>query len=88
VGLPTWVTWVIVAACPLLGLVIASLVVLPIAALVRWISGAKGASRLVTVAAGEISVRRRLAWRAPRPAPALVRSAPAVAAPLGSSPRR
>jgi hypothetical protein len=87
-NLPTWAAWVIVAACPLLGPVIAFLVVLPIAALDRWISGAKGASGLVTVAAGEISVRRRLAWRAPRPAPELVQSEPPVAAALGLSPSR
>jgi hypothetical protein len=42
-SLPTWAAWVIVAACPLLGPVIAFLVVLPIAALDRWISRAKGA---------------------------------------------
>jgi hypothetical protein len=42
-NLPTWAAWVIVAACPLLGPVIAFLVVLPIAALDRWITGAKGA---------------------------------------------
>jgi hypothetical protein len=43
-SLPTWAAWVIVAACPLLGPVIAFLVVLPIAALDRWISRAKGGS--------------------------------------------
>jgi hypothetical protein len=42
-SLSTWAAWVIVAACPLLGPVIAFLVVLPVAALDRWITGAKGA---------------------------------------------
>jgi len=42
-SLPTWTSWVIVVACPLLGPMIAFLVVLPVAVLDRWISGAKGA---------------------------------------------
>jgi len=43
-SLPTWTSWVIVVACPLLGPMIAFLVVLPVAVLDRWISGAKASS--------------------------------------------
>jgi hypothetical protein len=67
-SLPNWAAWAMVMACPLLGPVIAFLVVLAVAVLDRWVSGAREA--------------------APRPAPELVQSEPAVAAPLGSLPTR
>ena len=44
-SLPTWTVWEIVAACSLLGSVIAFLVVLAVAVLDRWISMAREASR-------------------------------------------
>ena len=43
-SLPTWTVWEIVAACSLLGSVIAFLVVLAVAVLDRWISMAREAS--------------------------------------------
>jgi hypothetical protein len=87
-SLPNWAGWVIVAACPLLGPVIAFLVFLAVVALDRWITGAREAPAIVPVAVGVIGeyFRRRLAWGAPDPTPELVHSEPAVAAPLGSLP--
>jgi len=87
-SLPTWASWAIVAACPLLGPVIAFLVFLAVAVLDRWITGARKAPALVPVVAGVIAgrFRRRLAWAAPDPAPELVHSDPAAASSLGSSP--
>ena len=65
-SLPTWAAWAIVAACPLLGPVIALLVVLAVAVLDSWITGAREAPALVPVAASSIgrSLRRKLP---PRP---------------------
>jgi hypothetical protein len=85
-SLPTWAAWAIVAACPLLGPVIAFLVFLPVVVLDRWITGAREAPALVPVAAGVLReyLRRRLAWGAPHPARELVHSGPAVAVPRGS----
>jgi hypothetical protein len=81
---------VIGAACPLLGPVIAFLVVLAVAVLDRWITGAKEAPVRVPVPAGVIGehFRRRLAWGAPRLAPEQVQSEPAVAAPPVALPPR
>jgi hypothetical protein len=89
-SLPTWASWAIVAACPLLGPVIAFLLFHAVTVLDRWISGAREAPALVPVAVGVIGeyFRHRLAWGAPHPAPELVHSEPAAAAPLGSSPPR
>jgi hypothetical protein len=50
-SLPTWAAWAIVAACPLLGPVIAFLEFLAVAGLDRWITGAREAPALVPVAA-------------------------------------
>ena len=57
---PTWVAWAIIAACPLLGPAIAFVVVLAVAALDRWITGARETTGLVPVEAGVIGqhVRR------------------------------
>jgi hypothetical protein len=87
-SLPTWAAWAIVAACPLLGPVIAFLVVLAVALLDRWITGAREAPELLPVAAGVIGgyFRRRLAWGAPKAAPELGHPEPAVAAPPGLLP--
>jgi hypothetical protein len=52
-SLPTWAAWAIVAACPLLGLVIAFLVFSAVAVLDRWITGAREAPAIVPVAAGD-----------------------------------
>jgi hypothetical protein len=46
-SLPTWIGWAIIAACPLLGPVIAFLVVFPIAVLDRWITRAREVSTVV-----------------------------------------
>ena len=87
-SLPTWAAWAIVAACPLLGPVIAFLVFLPVVVLDRWITGAREAPALVPVAAGVIAgyFRRRSFRRSRRLAPGLAHSDPTVAAPLGTSP--
>jgi hypothetical protein len=53
-SLPTWAAWAIVAACPLLGPVIAFPVFLAVEVLDRWITGAREAPAIVPVAAGEI----------------------------------
>jgi hypothetical protein len=85
-SVPAWAAWAIVAACPLLGLVIAFLMFLAVVVLDRWITGARQAPGLVPVPAGVIGghLRRRLAWEAPNPVPAeLAHSEPAV---LGLSP--
>jgi hypothetical protein len=65
-SLPTWAAWAIVAACPLLGPVIAFLVVLAVAVLDSWITGAREAPALVPVAASSIArfLRRKLGSRA------------------------
>jgi hypothetical protein len=55
-SLPVWVGWAIVAVCPLLGPVIAFLVVLAVAVLDRWVTGAREAAALVPVAARHRSV--------------------------------
>jgi hypothetical protein len=75
-SLPNWAGWVIVAACPLLGPVIAFLVFLAVVVLDRWITGAREAPAIVPVAVGVIGgyLRRRLAWGASNPAPELVHS--------------
>jgi hypothetical protein len=64
-SLPTWASWAIVAACPLLGPVIAFLVFLAVAVLDRWITGAREAPALVPVAANTIArfLRRKLSVR-------------------------
>jgi hypothetical protein len=72
-SLPTWAVWEIVAACSLLGSVIALLVVLAVAVLDRWISMAWEASR-----------RPVLEPAQSEPA----QSEPAVTPPLGSLPTR
>jgi len=54
-SLPTWAAWAIVAACPLLGPVIAFLVFLAVAVLDRWITGAREAPVLVPAAASTIA---------------------------------
>jgi hypothetical protein len=89
-SLPPWAAWAIVAACPLLGPVIAFLMFFAVVVLDRWITGAREAPALVPVAAGVLGghLRRRLAWGAPDPVPELVHSGSAVAAPLGSLPPR
>jgi hypothetical protein len=63
--LPTWASWAIVAACPLLGPVIALLVFLAVVVLDRWITGAREAPTLVPVAASTIArfLRRTLSLR-------------------------
>jgi hypothetical protein len=88
-SLPTWAAWAIVAACPLLGPVIAFLVFLAVTVLDRWITGAREARALVPVAAGVLGdqLGRWRSWAAPHPAPAaLVRSEQVVTGPLGSLP--
>jgi hypothetical protein len=79
-SLPTWIGWAIVAACPLLGPVIAFLIVLPIAVLDRWITRAREAPAVVFGEAGVIGgyTRRRMFRRA------LAHSEPAAPAPLRS----
>jgi hypothetical protein len=52
-SLPTWASWAIVAACPLLGLVIAFLMFLAVVVLDRWITEAREAPAIVPVAAGD-----------------------------------
>jgi hypothetical protein len=61
-SLPTWASWAIVAACPLLGPVIAFLVFLAVVVLDRWITGAREDLALVPVAASNMSrfLRRKL----------------------------
>jgi hypothetical protein len=85
-SVPAWAAWAIVAACPLLGPVIAFLMFFAVTVLDRWITGAREAPALVPVAAGVLGeyFRRRLSLRAPSSAPKLVHSEPAVAAPPGS----
>ena len=63
---------------------------LALALLLRWVTKVREPPALVLVAAGEIGryLRRWLRWRAPRSAPELVQSEPAVAVPLGSLPTR
>ena len=75
-SLPTWAAWAIVAACPLLGPVIALLVVFAVAVLDSWITEAREAPALVPVAASSIArfLRRRL-W--PRSEVAPQRDVPA-----------
>jgi hypothetical protein len=82
-SLPTWAAWAIVAACPLLGPVIAFLVVLAVAVLDSWITGAREAPALVPVAASSIArfLRRKLPLR-PEVAPGSPAQR-AVAAPQG-----
>jgi hypothetical protein len=83
-NLPTWIGWVILAACPLLGPVIAFLVVLPVAVLDRRITAGREIPAVVPFEAGVTGryTRRRPFRRA------LVLSEPAIAAPLGSLPPR
>jgi len=85
-SLPTWAAWAIVAACPLLGPVFVFLFALIVALFLRRLTGVREPPALVIVAAGEIGgyLRRRLFPRAPKAAPELVRSEPAVVAPPGS----
>jgi hypothetical protein len=85
-SLPTWASWAIVAACPLLGPVIAFLVFRAVVVLDRWITEAREAPALVPVAAGVIGgyLRRRLACGTPKARPELVHPEPAVATPPGS----
>jgi hypothetical protein len=85
-SLPTWASWAIVAACPLLGPVIAFLVFLAVAVLDRWITGAREAPALVPVAANTIArfLRRKLSVRpevGPQPAGEQVRDEAAIAVP-------
>ena len=51
-NLPTWIGWVILAACPLLGPVIAFMVVLPVAVLDRRITGGREIPAVVPFEAG------------------------------------
>ena len=64
-SLPTWAAWAIVAACPLLGPVIAFPVFLAVAVLDRWITGARDTPVLVPVAASTIArfLPRKLSLR-------------------------
>jgi hypothetical protein len=81
-NLPTWIGWVILAACPLLGPAIAFLVVLPVALLDRWI---KGGREIPAVAPFEAGVTGRYTRRLPFRR-ALVVSEPAIAGSLESLP--
>jgi hypothetical protein len=83
-SLPTWAAWAIVAACPLLGPVIAFLVFSAVVVLDRWVTGAREAPAIVSVAAGVIGgyLRRQPFRRSPRLAPGLAHSDPTVAAAL------
>jgi hypothetical protein len=87
-SLPAWAAWAIVAACPLLGPVIAFLMFLAVVVLDRWITAAREAPAIVSVAAGVLAgyFRRRSFRRSRRLAPGLAHSDPTVAAPLGTSP--
>jgi hypothetical protein len=81
-NLPTWIGWVILAACPLLGPAIAFLVVLPVALLDRRIKGGREIPAVAPFEAG-VTVRytRRLPFRR-----ALVVSEPTIAGSLESLP--
>ena len=81
-NLPTWIGWVILAACPLLGPVIAFMVVLPVAVLDRRITGGREISAVVPFEADVTgrSTRHRPFRRA------LVVSEPAIAGSLESLP--
>jgi hypothetical protein len=77
-NLPTWIGWVILAACPLLGPAIAFLVVLPVAVLDRRINGGR---EIPAVAPFEVGVTGRYTRRLPFRR-ALVVSEPAIAGSL------
>jgi hypothetical protein len=81
-NLPTWIGWVILAACPLLGPAIAFLVVLPVALLDRRI---KGGREIPAVAPFEAGVTGRYTRHLPFRR-ALVVSEPAIAGSLESLP--
>jgi hypothetical protein len=81
-NLPTWIGWVILAACPLLGPAIAFLVVLPVALLDRRI---KGGREIPAVAPFEAGVTGRYTRRLPFRR-ALVVSEPTIAGSLESLP--
>jgi hypothetical protein len=81
-NLPTWIGWVILAACPLLGPVIAFLVVLPVAVLDRRITGGREISAVVPF---EADVTGRYTRHRPFRR-ALVVSEPAIAGSLESLP--
>ena len=72
-SLPTWASWAIVAACPLLGVVIAFLMFLAVVVLDRWITEARKLQRSFPsrLEIGEY-FRRRLTLRAPDPVAELV----------------
>jgi hypothetical protein len=81
-NLPTWIGWVILAACPLLGPAIAFLVVLPVALLDRRIKGGREIPAVAPFEAGVIGrYTRRLPFRR-----ALVVSEPTIAGSLESLP--
>ena len=86
--LPAWAICSIVAAGTVIGSVFVFLLCLALALLIRWLTGVREPPALVIVAAGEIGgyLRRRLFPRAPRPAPVVAPSEPAVVAPRGSVP--
>jgi len=81
-NLPTWIGWVILAACPLLGPVIAFMVVLPVAVLDRRITGGREISAVVPF---EADVTGRYTRHRPFRR-ALVVSEPAIAGSLESLP--
>ena len=81
-NLPTWIGWVILAACPLLGPVIAFLVVLLVAVLDRRITGGREIPAVVPFEA-DVTGRYTRHWPFRR---ALVVSEPAIAGSLESLP--
>ena len=88
-GLSPWTICSIVTANAVIGSVFVFLLCLALALFLRWLTGVREPPALVIVAAGLIGgyLRRRLFQRAPKAAPVLAPSEPAVAAARGSLPR-